>query len=204
MRTGCAATGPRSGLPRVKGNRLAAVIPKNPVDESKKLKFTYDYMGRRVRKRVFDWDPAAGGGAGGWTDTPETDRRYVYYNWLLLMEYEGQDNTKLYKYVWGLDLGSTGVSPDLGQAGGTLDRPPPRQGQVRGLLAVRDVPAGLNYFYFHDANGNVGQLVERLTADGSIGWAAHSIRRRAFLKLRGSSLPEKLPKLGPSSITYLD
>jgi hypothetical protein len=40
-------------------NRLAAVIPKNPVDESKKLKFTYDYMGRRVRKQVFDWDPAA-------------------------------------------------------------------------------------------------------------------------------------------------
>jgi RHS repeat-associated protein len=152
MRTGCAATALGRGLRRVKGNRLAAVIPKNPVDESKKLKFTYDYMGRRVHKRVFDWDPAAGGGAGGWTDTPETDRRYVYYNWLLLMEYEGQDNTKLYKYVWGLDLGSTGVSPDLGQAGG-----------IRGLLAVRDVPAGVDYFYFHDGNGNVGQLVERLT-----------------------------------------
>ncbi|MFQ5807609.1 MAG: hypothetical protein ACE5I3_14270 [Phycisphaerae bacterium] len=110
-------------------NRLTPVIPKNPVDESKKLKFTYDYMGRRVRKQVFDWDPTLNGGAGGWTDTPETDLRYVYYNWLLLTEYQGEDNTKLRKYVWGLDPGSSGVSPDLGPAGG-----------IRGLLAVRDVP----------------------------------------------------------------
>lgn len=38
--------------------RLAAVDPSSPVNGNKKLVFDYDYMGRRVRKRV---DPRAAG-----------------------------------------------------------------------------------------------------------------------------------------------
>ena len=64
----------------------------------KKLEFTYDCMGRRVRKKVYTYDGSE------WDLT--ADLRFVYHNWLLLVEYEGAQNTKVRKYVWGLDLSS--------------------------------------------------------------------------------------------------
>jgi RHS repeat-associated protein len=96
------------------------------------------------------------------------------------MEYEGQDNTKLYKYVWGLDLGSTGVSPDLGQAGG-----------IGGLLAAYDTNGtpgdtgdDLSYIYLYDANGNVGQVI-----DSAIGDDAATYQYDAYGNLTGASGP---------------
>ena len=92
---------------RVKGNRLIRVEPaKDPndlVQGDRKLEFRYDYMGRRVEKRVYthngtSWDLS-------------TTRRFMYYNWLPLLELDatnpGHPNetiTILRKYTWGLDL----------------------------------------------------------------------------------------------------
>ena len=39
-------------------------------------------------------------------------------------------------------------------------------GGIGGLLATYDADSSKSYVYFHDANGNVGQLIDR--ADGSI------------------------------------
>jgi RHS repeat-associated protein len=83
---------------------------------------------------------------------PVEDRRYLYDGWLLLMELDGlNNNAVLRRYTWGLDL-----SGSLHGAGG-----------VGGLLAVHDAngtPADPaddgQYVYFHDANGNVGQLID--------------------------------------------
>jgi len=73
----------------------------------------------------------------------------------LLVEYEGAENTKVRKYVWGLDLGSVGVPPAIDNAGG-----------IGGLISMRDADGGTNYVCFYDANGNLGQLVDR--SDGSV------------------------------------
>ena len=62
--------------------------------------------GRRVEKKVWTWDP----NAASWDLT--SHRRFVWYNWLLLLELDaldhdgdGQpDNAVMRKYTWGLDL----------------------------------------------------------------------------------------------------
>ncbi len=43
-------------------NRLVGVEPVFPSSSAdKKVAFTYDYLGRRVRKQIFDWDPNTNG-----------------------------------------------------------------------------------------------------------------------------------------------
>jgi RHS repeat-associated protein len=116
-----------------------------PVSGSKKLEFAYDYMNRRVRKQVFVRT------AGTWPTTPETDTRFVYDGWNVILELDGLNTggtgvpPVIRKYTWGLDL-----SGSLQGAGG-----------IGGLLAMQSVSGELagNYAYFYDANGNVGQLV---------------------------------------------
>jgi len=104
-------------------NRLIRVAPvSSPVNGDKKLEFAYDYMGRRVEKKVYthngtSWDLS-------------TTRRFMYYNWLPLLELDvtnpGDPNetiTILRKYTWGLDLagltGSAGVPPAMDTAAGS-------------------------------------------------------------------------------------
>ncbi len=69
------------------------------------------------------------------------------------------------KYTWGLDLsGLSGTDGPKGIHGA---------GGIGGLLAVEDVAGGggssNSYWYFYDANGNVGQLLK--ASDRSV--AAH-------------------------------
>jgi hypothetical protein len=80
-----------------------------------------------VEKKVFAWDP----NAADWEDEPEVVRRFVYADWLLVLELDATDPndvTILRKYTWGLDLAgqqggqTSGLSP-LDAAGGILDRP---------------------------------------------------------------------------------
>ena len=120
----------------------------------KKLELMYDYMGRRVEKKVYTHDGSSWG-------TPSYTR-FIYHNWLLLAEYEvtdpgdpGEALSLLRKYTWGLDL--AGQSRDREGAG--IDA----VGGVGGLLGVRDVTGSNAYSYFYDANGNVGQLLQRVT-----------------------------------------
>jgi RHS repeat-associated protein len=135
-------------------NRLVGVEPVFPDSaDDKKVTFTYDYLGRRVEKAVYAWDEQA----EEWETTPTLHRKFVWYNWLMLLELDG-DNEIVRKYTWGLDLaGQNGAISDIQSAGG-----------IGGLLAMYDPndPNDPNDTYgncvcFYDANGNVGQLVDR-------------------------------------------
>jgi RHS repeat-associated protein len=121
----------------------------------KKLTFTYDYMGRRVEKKVYRYDT----GASDWEADPNSWTRWVYYDWLPILVLDGLDSDAiLRKFTWGLDLAGQSGSQSITAAGG-----------IGGLLATRDEADAKSYVHFYDANGNTGQLI--LRADGST--AAH-------------------------------
>jgi RHS repeat-associated protein len=139
-------------------NRLVEVRPTFPASTAnpKKVNFVYDYLGRRVSKKVYNWV------AGQWATTPSLYRKYVWDGWLLLLELDG-NSTVLRKFTWGLDLaGWNGASASgrsmLESAGG-----------IGGLLALYDTLGtspttdDRTFLYFYDGNGNVGQLVETTT-----------------------------------------
>ncbi len=96
----------------------------------RKLVFDYDWLGRRLRKRVFD-SPSA-------TD-PVEDFRFAYDGWNLVAEYtaSGSTLTLLRSYVWGADLSGT----------------PQGAGGVGGLLSAR--AGGAEYAASYDGNGNI-------------------------------------------------
>ncbi len=121
-------------------NRLVAAQPQSPIEGDTRVKFVYDYLGRRVLKAVYT------NSSGSWILASEF--LYVYDGWNLVKEIiipKGRAASDK-NYVWGLDLSQT-----LHGAGG-----------VGGLLAA--VENSLTYHYTYDANGNVGQVV-----DGSSG-----------------------------------
>ncbi|MCP4351003.1 MAG: RHS repeat-associated core domain-containing protein, partial [Desulfobacterales bacterium] len=127
-------------------NRLVAAAPELPMQGDGKVEFVYDYMGRRVKKTVSVWN-------GSWVQ--EAEKLFVYDGWNMICEITSENSqpaTEKY-YVWGLDL-----SQSLQGAGG-----------IGGLIATLDNSVSVVYYYFYDANGNVGQLVN--ASDGSI--AAH-------------------------------
>ncbi|MGE0481698.1 MAG: RHS repeat domain-containing protein [Phycisphaerae bacterium] len=126
---------------------MAAPVQSPPPFGAQRVKFVYDYMGRRIEKLVETWtddDPDE------WVETGRI--RYVYDGWLLLEELDAMDsNAVVRQYTWGLDLaGLSGSVNDRTSAGG-----------IGGLLAVHDetVESGEDYLYLYDANGNVSQLV---------------------------------------------
>jgi RHS repeat-associated protein len=123
-------------------NQLVTIAPQTPVTGDKKLTFVYDYMGRRVKKSVYDYN-------AGWI--LEKEIFFVYDGWNLIDEIisEGTSASSRY-YVWGQDLSGT-----LQEAGG-----------ISGLLARVDESDGSQYGYFYDANGNIGQMID--TDDGSV------------------------------------
>ena len=119
-------------------NRLETMTMKSSLPTGmtrKRLEFTYDYLGRRVEKKVID----DYGGAG---ETTESHLKYVYDGWNMIAELDGESsNAVLRTYVWGLDLSGTTQG-----AGG-----------VGGLLMVKN---GTNqYVTAYDGNGNVSALL---------------------------------------------
>jgi RHS repeat-associated protein len=101
---------------------------------TKQLVFSYDWMGRRIRKLVRQGQ------------TVVEERRYVYDGWNLIAEFNGTTNL-LKSYTWGKDL-----SGSLQGAGG-----------VGGLLAMTTYTnsttvTGIHYAGY-DGNGNVNVLV---------------------------------------------
>jgi len=104
------------------------------VDNATKLKFTYDYIGRRIQKQVYAWDAAS-------------DLRYVYDGWNLIEILDATDTNSVARtYTWGLDL-----SQSLQGAGG-----------VGGLLAVTEhgETADTPYYNTYDANGNISEYLD--------------------------------------------
>ena len=125
-------------------NRLTAMTMKSGLPTGmirKRLEFTYDYLGRRVQKKVLNnWTGTSG--------TTVTHLKYVYDGHNLIAELNGSNNTVLSTYVWGLDLSGT-----MQGAGG-----------VGGLLMVKE--GSKTYFPAYDGNGNVSALLD--SADGSL------------------------------------
>jgi YD repeat-containing protein len=115
-------------------NRLVRMASRSPAGPQQRIEFGYDWMGRRISKRV--WNNTAGSG------TPSIDVLFVYDGWNLIAELSGVQQGLVRSYAWGPDLSGT-----LQGAGG-----------VGGLLFV--TPAGLDpQAAVFDGNGNVMALV---------------------------------------------
>jgi RHS repeat-associated protein len=142
-------------------NRLIAVGPPvegPPLAGAKRATYAYDYLGRRIEKKVYTWQTTPP--PAQWVLTEH--RRFVWAGtgtggWLMLMELNGlNNNAVLRQYTWGLDL--------AGQSGGQTSGLSGLEGAggIGGLLAVEQPQGGgssLNYVYFYDANGNVDQVI---------------------------------------------
>jgi RHS repeat-associated protein len=129
-------------------NRLIQVEPAGtPQIGDKMLTFVYDYLGRRVEKKVYTF---VTGNPSHWSTTASPHLRFVWGGWLMLAELNGaSSNAVVRKYTWGLDLaGLNGQVNSLEGAGG-----------IGGLLAIQ-TPGPAYYLYFCDANGNVGQVFD--------------------------------------------
>jgi RHS repeat-associated protein len=128
-------------------NRLILVEPIVAMEGSTRVEFTYDYLGRRVKKTVWVYE------TGSWTE--ESVTAFVYDGWNVVEEVSNTGSDSVGRiYTWGLDL-----SGSLQGAGG-----------VGGLLAQSrtDSSDTQTYYYTYDFNGNVSELLD---ASGSI--AAH-------------------------------
>ncbi len=128
-------------------NRLTAVEPIFAEPNDIKVEFAYDYMNRRVQKKVSHRD--------GTTWVLDEDWRFVYdqYNAVLVLN-GNSSNATTKKYTWGLDLSGLNGNPSAAGVHGA--------GGIGGLLAVTETGgthAG-SYWFLYDANGNVGQLVK--------------------------------------------
>ena len=110
-----------------------------PTAAKKKLEYEYDYRGRRIRKKTYDWNGSA------WV--ADEDLRFVYDGWNLIAQINTADVIQQ-SFMWGLDL-----SGSLQGAGG-----------VGGLVKMMDHGSGKHYFPGYDGNGNVMSLVEIASA----------------------------------------
>ncbi len=109
-----------------------------------RLTFGYDYMSRRVSKKVEQRV------AGQWRLLH--DRRFVYDGWNLVAIYIHHFSSNILhtSFIWGEDLSGT-------MQGG---------GGVGGLLAIRDHIEGKTFLPAYDGNGNVTGLVD--AASGTV------------------------------------
>ena len=141
-------------------NRLVEVRPVVTNAGSRLIQFMYDYLGRRIGRREFNWGTFSGNDNWYWA----SGSYYQYDGWNLLGEFEPPERPRTFVpylpltntvllgvggtahafYLWGLDLSGT-----LQGAGG-----------VGGLLAQIRPNAASPWFSFSDANGNVTELVD--------------------------------------------
>jgi RHS repeat-associated protein len=115
-----------------------------PDASKRKLQFEYDYLGRRIGKKVYLWS------GGGYSPTPSVYLKFVYDDWNLLAELDANSNL-VRSYMWGLDL--SGSEQGAGGVGGLL------------LFIDHSSPA-TRHFVAYDGNGNVMALVN--AADGTV------------------------------------
>jgi RHS repeat-associated protein len=125
-------------------NRLIQMIrdTDSPSGAREKLVFTYDWMGRRIRKQFYTWN------SGTLSYQLSTDTIYLYDGWNLICEFDAsssQPGSLIRSYIWGPDL-----SGSMQGAGG-----------VGGLLKVTDYTSGTSHhFVAYDGNGDVAALVD--------------------------------------------
>ena len=105
------------------------------------LEFRYDYVGRRVQKRVVDVT----------LNQEISCRRFLYDGWNLIAEYAAPGasvcGALLRSYTWGLD-----IALSMSNAGG-----------VGALLQIADHPSGKTYLPTYDGNGNIAALINAVS-----------------------------------------
>lgn len=125
-------------------NRLIEMRRDTAPDSARlKVTFTYDWMGRRVRKTTYTWNGT------GWTQA--SDSKFLYDDWNVTAELDGSTGIRKRTFMWGLDLSGSEQG-----AGG-----------VGGLIKVSDFTASqIDRFAVYDGNGNVTGLTSAV--DGSL------------------------------------
>lgn len=118
-------------------NRLRSMqtIAAAPLEARKRLEFVYDYMGRRIQKKVYNWNTGTGAYA------LQSTTMFVYDNWNLIAELDGNNNL-IRAYTRGHDISGT----PFGAAG------------VGSVLMITE--GGIAYQVSHDGNGNVGLVLK--------------------------------------------
>ena len=142
-------------------NWLVEVVPLAPTSGGdKKVVFSYDAFGRRIRKQVFPWNDTT----SSW-GSAESDTKFLYDGWRVIMEFDG--------------LNSDAITQEAHLGSGPLRLVFEGAGGIGGLLATEDTAGTASttddrtFIYFYDANGNVGQLIET-TSGANLGTiAAH-------------------------------
>ena len=124
-------------------NRLVTMeaMASVPVEAKYKLEFSYDYMARRIQKKVYAWNIPTS------SYQLQSVTKFVYDGWNLSIELDGS-NSLVRSYAWGQDNSGT----VQGTAG------------IGGLLLINE--GARTYQAGYDGNGNVASLVK--TADGAV------------------------------------
>lgn len=108
------------------------------------LEFRYDYLGRRVQKRVVN----------GTLSQEVSSRRFIYDGWNLIAEYTAPGGSSfgaiVRTFTWGLD-----IARSLSESGG-----------VGALVQLADHATGKTFVPTYDGNGNIASMVNAAT--GSI------------------------------------
>jgi RHS repeat-associated protein len=116
-------------------NRLVKMVAATANGPQQRIDFTYDPMGRRIRKQR--WNNTTG------TGTAAVDLKFIYEGWNLIGEVDALNSgANVRTYLWGTDLSGSRQG-----AGG-----------VGGLLAIKN-SSGIAQFTVFDSNGNVARLI---------------------------------------------
>jgi RHS repeat-associated protein len=129
---------------------LGVMIGLGGTPQPRSVTFAYDYMGRRVSKKTFIFDPTSNPLVPAWIEEKET--RFIWNGWTLVAEVDASDTTQIARHFhW--------------TAGG-----------AGGLLMIQDNDAneetGGTYFPGYDGNGNVSVLLKSGIVAGTMTVAA--------------------------------
>jgi RHS repeat-associated protein len=132
----------------------------------RRLEFAYDGAGRRIAKKVYDWN----GGASAWALV--SSRKFVYDQWNLIAELDGS-GALIARYVWGMDTSQT-----FQGAGG-----------VGGLLWSESlVSPAQTVFHAYDGNGNVSGLINADAASVSVRYDYNAFGEKVLEEKLGTTL----------------
>jgi YD repeat-containing protein len=106
-----------------------------------KLKFSYDYFGRHVKKEVYKYTGSA------WPTTPDSTYTYLYDGMTMIAEFTGATPVLSKSYHWGLAM--SGSIQGAGGVGGFL-----------GMKVHSGTFANKRYAAINDSGGNVVGMLD--------------------------------------------
>jgi uncharacterized protein RhaS with RHS repeats len=96
------------------GKTTATGLASVPVEAKSRSEFAYDYLGRRIQKKSYNWN------AGTSSYQLQAIARFVYDQWDLISEFDGS-NLPIRSYNWGitglLSINESGVAYQVGYDG---------------------------------------------------------------------------------------